>query len=117
MNAIASPVLTPDTCESLRAEAFVALKSLPRRGAEIGGFLTKSASSADDLFADGVEFVASEHLFGPSYHLSPSDLDLFRQRVASSAYTPVGYFRSCTRLEMRPEPGGSRRSSTERFPA
>jgi hypothetical protein len=104
VNAIASPVLTPDTCEALRAEAFVALKSLRKRGAEIGGFLTKSASSAEDLFADGVEFVPSEHLFGPSYHLSPSDLDLFRQRVESSAYTPVGYFRSCTRLEMRPEP-------------
>jgi hypothetical protein len=104
VNAIASPVLAPDTCETLRAEAFVALKSLPRRGAEIGGFLTKSANSAEDLSADGVEFVACEHLFGPSYHLSPSDLDLFRQRVASSAYKPVGYFRSCTRLEMRPEP-------------
>jgi hypothetical protein len=104
VNAIASPVLTPDTCETLRAEAFAALKSLPRRGAEIGGFLTKSASSAEDLFADGVEFVASEHLFGPSYHLSPADLDLFRQRAESSADVPVGFFRSCTRLEMRPEP-------------
>jgi hypothetical protein len=103
VNALASPVLTPDICETLRAEAFAALKSLPKRGAEIGGFLTKSASSPEDLFADGVELVPSEHLFGPSYHLSPSDLDMFRDRVENSEYAPVGYFRSSTRLEMRVE--------------
>jgi hypothetical protein len=104
VNATASPLLTPDICEILRAEAFVAFKSLPRRGAELGGFLTKSASSAEEFFADGAEFVACEHLFGPSYHLSPSDLEFFRRQAETSEYPPVGYFRSCTRPEMRLEP-------------
>ena len=104
MNAIASPVLTPDVCEILRAEAFAAFKSLPRRGAEIGGFLTKSGNSAEEFLADGAEFVACEHLFGPSYHLSPSDLDSFRQRAERSELVPAGYFRSCTRQETRVEP-------------
>jgi hypothetical protein len=87
----------------LRSTAFVAFKSLRKRGAEIGGFLTKSSNSEDEFQADRAVFVPCEHLFGPSYHLSASDLDVFRQRLAESEHTPVGYFRSCTR-EMRVEP-------------
>jgi Gram-negative bacterial TonB protein C-terminal len=106
--ANASPVITRDVLEALRAEAFAALKSLPRRGAEIGGFLTTSEECEDDFRANGVEFVPCEHLYGPSYQLSPLDSEVFRQRVAfvcnNRGRKPLAYFRSCTREEVRVEP-------------
>jgi hypothetical protein len=97
--------LSPEVAEILRAEAFAGLKSLPRRGAEIGGFLTVQADSGNEVGVDGIELVPTEHLYGPLYRLSPSDLDLFRARVdlacASGKRKPVGYFRSCTRDQFR----------------
>jgi hypothetical protein len=100
-----SSLLAPEVAEILRAEAFSALKSLPRRGAEIGGFLT---AAADEVCASGVELVPSEYRYGPSYRLSPSDIDLLRERVESCAESGgrriVGYFRSCTRKEFQVEP-------------
>jgi hypothetical protein len=104
----ASRELTPEIREALRSEAFRALKSLPRRGAEIGGFLTRSAKAVDNLSADGVDFVPSEHLYGPSYRLSPSDVALFRQTVehvcGSGERIPQAFFRSCTREHLRVDP-------------
>jgi hypothetical protein len=97
----ASPALTPEIAEVLRAEAFSALKSLPRRGAEIGGFLTVSPGGANEVCADGIELVPSEYRYGPSYRLSPSDLELLRRKAeiarVSDRKKVVGYFRSCTR--------------------
>jgi hypothetical protein len=97
--------LTPEVRETLRSEAFRALKALPRRGAEIGGFLT---SAPDSVRVDAVELVESEHLYGPSYRLSPSDFDVFRQRVQAICGTresqPLAYFRSCTREDCLLEP-------------
>jgi hypothetical protein len=103
----ASPQLTSEIGEALRSEAFRALKALPRRGAEIGGFLTRSTKTVDRLSADGVEFVYSEHLYGPSYRLSPSDADVFRQAVehvcGNGERMPLAFFRSCTREHLRVE--------------
>jgi hypothetical protein len=99
-----APELTPEVREILRAEAFRALKALPRRGVEIGGFLTGSRGSQ---LVDQVELVESEHLYGPSYRLSPTDLERFRERLQLIGESPdrqvIAYFRSCTRDECRLE--------------
>ncbi len=87
-----APALSPEVSDSIREEAFAGLKALPRRGAEIGGFLTNSTEN--QLTADGLQLVFCEHLFGPSYRLSSNDLETLRQRASGAAV--IAYFRSCT---------------------
>jgi hypothetical protein len=94
---------SPDVAEAIRAEAFRGLKSLPRRGAEIGGFLIAHSNSETEHCVDGIELIPTEHLYGPLYRLSPADLDLFRSKVDQVRSTlpgrTLGYFRTCTREE------------------
>ena len=93
-------LLTPDAAEAIRAAADAGLKALPRRGAEIGGLLTTSSQDVSTTVADGVALVPCEHLYGPSYHLSLTDMVRFRQVADQLAATPerrlLGHFRSCT---------------------
>jgi hypothetical protein len=99
---------TAEVAETIRAEAFLGLKSLPRRGAEVGGFVFArggSGGSNAEHAVDGVEFVPTEHLFGPHYRLSTSDLDLFRSKTrevrSNFPGAILGYFRTCTRDEFQ----------------
>jgi TonB family protein len=97
-------IFTGEVGEQIREEAFNGLKSLPRRGMEIGGFLTSTEKIHNaGAHVDGVEFVESEHLFGPSYRLSPGDIRVLKEKVrlsqASGGKSPVGFFRTCTRDE------------------
>jgi hypothetical protein len=102
------PDLTSEVGETLRLEAFNALKSLPRRGAEIGGFLIAQSDYDSAPLADAVEFVPSEHLYGPSYRPSPADLELIEQRAQLIRAQPdrklLAYFRSCTREDVVVQP-------------
>ena len=102
------PEFTLDVNELLRVEAFIALKSLPRRGVEIGGFLIAASSENSTPLANAVEFISIEHLYGPSYRPSPADLKHFEQRAQLIRAQPgkqvLAFFRSCTREDVLPQP-------------
>jgi hypothetical protein len=95
-----SPAFSSDVRETLRAAADAGLKSLPRRGAEIGGLLTTSSPPSSAPFIDHAELVTTEHRYGPGYRLSPQDIGLLRSKAeeirASEGRRLTGYFRSCT---------------------
>lgn len=84
--------------QQLSMSAFEAFKSLPHRGLEIGGFLLgsirlengRTVMSIDD-FAE----VASEHRSGPSWQLSPADLEVLDYTRASHPRA-VGMYRTDT---------------------
>jgi hypothetical protein len=94
--------LSLDLVERLSVEVMRAYASVPRRGAEVGGFLIgrvlagpEPGIAVDDYFA-----VPCQHQFGPSYVLADDELLLFQERVAgfrSPGQMPVGYYRSHTR--------------------
>lgn len=93
--------LGSDVCQALRAEAVAGLKALPKRGAEVGGILTRRAGAGATSMIDGFELIPCEHLYGPSYRLSPLDKENFRARCgelqAGDAVRVAGLFRSSTR--------------------
>ncbi len=93
-------LLSGEVAEALRAEAFAGLKSLPRRGVEIGGILTKSARADSISMFDGLEIIPCEYLYGPCYRLSPADSEHFKTRVRelqlSGGVSAAGFFRSST---------------------
>jgi len=94
---VASLRLTPEIAENIRNVSFEGLKSLPRRGVEIGGLITASGSSP--ALGDDVMLVRCEYLFGPSYHLSGNDLPLLRdaaERCNEDCRVVAAFFRSCT---------------------
>ncbi len=101
--------LGSEICEALRAEAFEGLKALPRRGLEVGGVLTESTGAAAASTIDGFECIESQHLYGPSYRLSPLDHErLFarcRELQNGGAVRIAAFFRSSTRdaVEVTPE--------------
>jgi hypothetical protein len=89
----------PAALESIRSAADSGLKSLPRRGAEIGGILIRSGNDPAAPVNE-VQLIASEYRYGPGYHLSPRDLALLRTATANvrerKGHQIVGFFRSCT---------------------
>lgn len=100
--------------DRLASEALRGLGALPRRGMEVGGLLLGSAGQAGRVVEVAIgDFVAfpCEHLYGPSFQLSPRDREAFAELAASWAAAPgrplypVGFFRSHTRggLELTPE--------------
>ena len=101
-----------EVCESIRMEAFTGLKALPRRGAEIGGMLLQKAgpgdSDAEPAAIGDFELFACEHLYGPSFRLSPKDGAGFRARCRELNEQPgcrvAGIFRSSTRESFEPTP-------------
>jgi hypothetical protein len=97
--------LQPEVAETIRACSFDGLKALPRRGAEIGGFIL--AGSATPPAGEEIRLVPAEYLYGPSYHLSARDLPELRAaktQCEADGKKVVAYFRSCTRPVMRVEP-------------
>lgn len=96
--------LTREALEIIRARSFDALKTLPGRGAEIGGLVT-SAKSSPSIGAN-IRLATCEYSFGPSYVLSSSDIDGLREsarQCEAEGQTVVAYFRSCTRSSMKVE--------------
>ncbi len=98
---------------SLVVEAY---KSIPRRGAEIGGFLIGSVrlGRVSEILITSFDPIPCEHRFGPSFVLSETD---HTQLQAVAARHPadeiVGYYRSHTRKDFGLEP--SDREMVERF--
>ena len=94
-----------DVVDRLAAEVMRGFGSVPKRGAEIGGFLIGTIRPGMPAFVriDDFEPVACEYRRGPSYQFTEDDgvaLEETWQRLqpsaSPSAYT-VGYFRSHTR--------------------
>jgi hypothetical protein len=89
----------PAVLEGIRSAADAGLKSLPRRGAEVGGILTVSGKDPGAP-VDDVVLIPCEYRYGPGYHLSPRDLALLRTSAADvrerKGHQVVGFFRSCT---------------------
>lgn len=93
--------LTPELSDNIRALSFDGLKALPRRGAEIGGLITAAPSTP--AIADDLVLVKCEYLFGPSYHLSSSDIPKLKSAVeqcSTDGKIIAAFFRSCTRPAM-----------------
>jgi hypothetical protein len=84
-----------------------------RRGAEVGGVLLGKIEPGSDhtlITVENFEAVPCEYAHGPSYILSPADLQKFRNALArfepstrgNDIYT-VGYYRSHTREGLGPD--------------
>ena len=97
--------LSLDLISRMNAPIVDALKSLPRRGLEIGGLLLGrlERGSPFQIIIEDFEAVESEHLHGPSYALSPKDIERLESRLIYWRSDPengksvVGYYRSNTR--------------------
>jgi len=94
-----------DVVDRLAAEVMRGFGSVPKRGAEIGGFLIGTIRPGVPAIVriDDFEPVACEYRRGPSYQFTEEDdaaleegWGRFQPSVSPSAYT-VGYFRSHTR--------------------
>jgi hypothetical protein len=96
-----APRLTSEAFEKIRIAAWTGLKSLPKRGAEIGGIV---ASSRADGAIDTVVLVPIEYRFGPSYRLSEADRERFNAALQDVGAGAVGVFRSSTRPDDRLSP-------------
>ncbi|HWD00042.1 MAG TPA: energy transducer TonB [Candidatus Sulfopaludibacter sp.] len=93
---------------ALSLQALEGLKSVPRRGLEIGGLLlghTLFLNGRHIISIENYEAVESEHRSGPSYLLSDMDRQHFADAIANSPKV-VGMFRTQTRdksLELQPD--------------
>ena len=94
-----------DVVDRLAAEVMRGFGSVPKRGAEVGGFLvgTIRAGVPAIVRIDDFEAVACEYRRGPSYQFTEEDAvaledgwQRIQPSVSPSAYA-VGYFRSHTR--------------------
>lgn len=95
--------------DKIAADALRGLGALPRRGMEVGGLLLGSVDAATlplrVRIRDCVPF-ACEHLYGPSFQLSPKDREAMKELVATwpqgrgAALGAVGLYRSHTRGEI-----------------
>ena len=92
-----------DVVDRLILEVMKGFGAVPRRGAEVGGFLLGTRGQmGDQLVVQVLDFapVACEHAQGPSFLLSANDLAIWRetiQRLQAGPTQIVGYYRSHTR--------------------
>ncbi len=90
--------------EDLGFATIEGLKSVPKRGLEIGGILLGRFDAAQStILIEDHEPVESEHLHGPSWLLSPKDRSVLRQALdrlragSPQQPQPIGFYRSQTR--------------------
>lgn len=99
-HAPARVLISFDVVDRLGAEVMRGFGLVPKRGAEVGGFLLGEFEEQDKPLIRIDEFVPvpSEHRWGPSYKLSEKDLARFDEELEKVGRTRVvGYFRSHTR--------------------
>jgi hypothetical protein len=98
--------LALDVVDRLNPEVMRGFGAVRRRGTETGGILLGAIEPVGDrilITVDEFELVPCEYAFGPSYVLSPADLQRFRSALAAfdpsarKQHYTVGYFRSHTR--------------------
>jgi hypothetical protein len=92
-----------DVVDRLLLDVMKGFGAVPRRGAEVGGFLLgMRQQSGDHLTVEIVDFesIPCEHAEGPSFVLSANDLQLWDDAISRLQAGPrqiVGYYRSHTR--------------------
>jgi hypothetical protein len=92
-----------DVVDRLLLEVMKGFGAVPRRGAEVGGFLLGTRDqSGDHLTVEIHDFepILCEHAEGPSFILSANDLRLWNETIArlqASGRQIVGFYRSHTR--------------------
>ena len=97
-----SIALDSNLMEDLRQRTIGAYISLPKRGAEIGGFLFGQVrqDGAIAFEIDTCEEIPCEYRFGPSYRLSESDYRRLSERMAQLRHDGcrpvIGLYRSYT---------------------
>lgn len=95
--------LSLDVIDRLQQDVIRGFGAVPRRGAEVGGILLGSRTHAGpEVRIEDYELIPIEYKRGPSYLLSPEDVQAFAATFdqlakASGSLIPVGYFRSHTR--------------------
>lgn len=102
-----------DLIDRLGFEIMRGFGAVPRRGAEVGGILLGSAETGEHTILRIEDFVPvpCEHMRGPSYILSESDLRGFDEALAKWTPAPdkrlyaIGFYRSNTRdlIQLAPE--------------
>jgi hypothetical protein len=102
-----------DVVDRMGYEIMRGFGAVPRRGAEVGGILLGSAESGEHTVVRIEDFVplACEHLRGPSFILSESDMKALDETLERWTPAPdkriyvVGFYRSNTRevLQLAPE--------------
>lgn len=89
--------------DDIRLAVTDAFFSLPRGGAEIGGILLGRRDKDRITILDALP-MECEHAFGPSFLLSPRDLEKLGSQVAAADRSPtakvVGWYHSHTRSEI-----------------
>ena len=100
-----SVYLNLDVVDRLQQDVMRGFGAVPKRGAEVGGFLLGSVTRNERLIVEieNYEMAPIEYKRGPSYQLSPTDLEAFQAALerlrGAGAHSPrlVGFFRSHTR--------------------
>lgn len=102
-----------DLIDRLGFEIMRGFGAVPRRGAEVGGILLGSAETGERTVLRIEDFVPvdCEHMRGPSYILSETDLHNLDEAIAKWTPAPdkrihvVGFYRSNTRdvMQLAPE--------------
>jgi hypothetical protein len=92
------------TLDDIRLAVVDAFFSLPRGGAEIGGVLLGKLEPGRVVICDYLP-LECEHLFGPSFTLSPADQERLAEILSAAAahmsdFRPVGWYHSHTRSEI-----------------
>jgi len=92
-----------DVVDRLNFDVMRGFGAVPKRGAEVGGLLLGWAETGERTAIHISDYLAvpCQHMHGPSYVLSESDTERFKEafrRVASAGgVSPLGYYRSNTR--------------------
>lgn len=97
--------IAPEVLEQIRRIAVDQFLSIPRGGLEVGGVLY-GTTTADGLSVDSMQELPIEHLYGPSFSLSPKDEEnlaaqLFNASGNSDAprLEVIGWWHSHTRTD------------------
>ncbi len=101
----ASIYVSLDLIDRLQQDVMRGYGAVPKRGAEVGGILLGSAIATERLVVEieDYEMVTIEYKRGPSYQLSPADVEMFEQtlerlrNMSEDGLHPIGFFRSNTR--------------------
>lgn len=91
----------PNALNAIKAEVIRGFKSIPRRGAEVGGLLCGSIVASGKVSLLRVESIVPvpvEHRFGPTYRFSEADKQKFRKALEDWAPLEIiGWYRSQAR--------------------
>ncbi|HYZ84006.1 MAG TPA: TonB family protein [Bryobacteraceae bacterium] len=81
------------------------LRAVPRRGLEVGGWLTghtEASSSGRIIVVEDAVVFDTDYSFGPDFRISESDQQRLSQQLPAGRTNIVGIFRSHTRTEPAP---------------